>query len=228
MKIHCIVVEDDKVSALHLEKLIEQNDSLVLHGSFTNASEAFTFLSQEMIDLIFLDIELPDLTGFELLDQLAYRPQVVLTTSKTEYAFTAFQYNVADYLKKPLSVHRFNEAVEKVKPFVIKQKDKQANDIFIKANGKLIRLHHDDILFVEALGDYVKFVTPQKSYLNLATLKSIEEKLNGDTFIKVHRSYIVNAKKIKDIEDNSILIESHVVPISKAHKKTVMEKLNIL
>jgi len=228
MSTSCIIVEDDKISALHLQRMIEQEPTLMLAGTFMSADDALNFLSQEMIDLIFLDIEMPGINGFQLLDQLPYRPFVILTTSKTEYAFTAFQYSVTDYLKKPITLPRFKEAIKKIEPFIAKQKDNHANDIFIRADGKLIRLHNSEICFVEALGDYVKFVTENKNYLSLTTLKSIEEKLNGQMFLKVHRSYIINTKKINDIEDNTVLIGRHVIPISKAHRKLVMDKLNII
>ena len=228
MSISCIIVEDDKISALHLQRMIEQEPSLTLAGAFMNADDALLFLAQEMVDLIFLDVEMPDVNGFQLLDQLPYRPYVILTTSKTEYAFTAFQYSVTDYLKKPITLPRFKEAIKKIEPFIAKQKDNNANDIFIRADGKLIRLHNNEICFVEALGDYVKFVTEHKNYLSLTTLKSIEEKLNDEMFLKVHRSYIINTKKINDIEDNTVLIGKHVIPISKAHRKLVMDKLNII
>src|SRR6476469_435369 len=228
MSTSCIIVEDDKISALHLQRMIEQEPTLMLADTFVSADDALHFLSHEMIDLIFLDIEMPGINGFQLLDQLPYRPFVILTTAKTEYAFTAFQYSVTDYLKKPITLPRFKEAIKKIKPFVAEQKDNHANDIFIRADGKLIRLHNSEICFVEALGDYVKFVTENKNYLSLTTLKSIEEKLNGQMFLKVHRSYIINTKKINDIEDNTVLIGRHVIHISKAHRKLVMDKLNII
>ncbi|MEX6689405.1 LytTR family DNA-binding domain-containing protein [Danxiaibacter flavus] len=229
MDLRCIIVDDDKISLLHLQRLIEQEPYLSLSGAFTGAEEASAYLVENVVDLIFLDIEMPGINGFQLLDTLSYMPHVILTTSKTEYAFTAFQYNVTDYLKKPLTKPRFKEALEKVKPSLPKHKSATVSDLFIKTDGRLIRLHDNEILFVEALGDYVKFVTENNKYhLSLTTLKSIEEKLNGDIFLKVHRSYIINTKKINDIEDNSIVIGKHVIPISKSHRKRVMDKLNIV
>ena len=228
MTISCIIVEDDKISSLHLQRMVEQEPTLLLLGAFTNADEALVFLSTEIVDLIFLDIEMPGANGFQLLDQLPYRPNVILTTGKTEYAFTAFEYSVRDYLKKPITIPRFKESIKKMEPLITKQKDTIAHDVFIKADGKLVRLHNNDICFVEALGDYVKFVTDQKNYLSLSTLKSIEEKLDDKMFVKVHRSYIINTKKINDIEDNTILIGKHVIPISKAHRKIVLDRLNII
>lgn len=228
MSLQCIVVEDDEISSLHLQQLIKKESTLVLNGSFTNVEDAAKFLSKQMIDLIFLDIEMPGANGFQLLDMLPYKPYVILVTAKTEYAFTAFQYSVTDYLKKPVSQPRFKEALEKINVAAAKKEEEKSDDIFIKADGKLIRLMADDVLFVEALGDYVKFVTDKKNYLSLATFKSTEEKLRGNIFLKVHRSYLINTKKITDIEDNTVIINKHVIPISKAHRKIVLENLNIL
>src|SRR6478752_8295079 len=146
--IDCIIVEDEKIAAQHLQRLVEQENSLMLRGVFFNAADALNYLSEEIVDLIFLDVEMPGTTGFDLLDQLPYRPYIILTTSKTEYAFTAFQYSVTDYLKKPITLPRFKEAIKKIEPYVEKQKDNHANDIFIRADGKLIRLHNSDICFV--------------------------------------------------------------------------------
>lgn len=228
MNISCIIIEDDNLSAKHLERLISQERELNIEHIFNDANKALDFLMQELTDLIFLDVEMPNLNGFELLDSLPYRPLIILTTSKTEYAFTAFQYNVIDYLKKPITIPRFKEAIEKVKPLIHKQYENEENDLFIKADGKLIRLPLNDILYIEALGDYVKFVTPKKTHLSLITLKVIEYKLKYSVFLKVHRSYIINIKKITRIEDNTILIDQHVIPISKTYKKIVLEKLHIV
>ncbi len=130
---------------------------------FLNAEDALLFLKDNVVDLIFLDVEMPGASGFELLDQLVYAPQVILTTSKTEYAYNAFQYNVTDYLKKAFHISTFPEAVQKVSKKTEQQNGNSDQDhMFIKSDGKLIRLHNDDILFIESMGDYVKFITSAK------------------------------------------------------------------
>jgi len=229
MKISCIIVEDLQVAADFLMKFCEKSGLLDLKGHFTNVADALVYLNEQTIDLIFLDVEMPGATGFDLLDQLVYSPSVILTTSKTEYAYDAFQYNVTDYMKKPFTYARFLEAIKKVKKAEVNTATIESNDyIFIKADGKLIRLNNDDVLFMESMGDYVKFVTPAKKYVTLNTIKGLEEKVNKTAFLKVHRSFIVNIHKIDDIQDNTLYIKGNYIPISKAHRADVMKKLNIV
>jgi len=229
MKISCIIVEDLQVAADFLMKFCEKSGVLDLKGHFTNVADALVYLNEQTIDLIFLDVEMPGATGFDLLDQLVYSPSVILTTSKTEYAYDAFQYNVTDYMKKPFTYARFLEAIKKVKKAEVNTATIESNDyIFIKADGKLIRLNNDDVLFMESMGDYVKFVTPVKKYVTLNTIKGLEEKVNKTSFLKVHRSFIVNIHKIDDIQDNTLYIKGNYIPISKAHRADVMKKLNIV
>jgi DNA-binding LytR/AlgR family response regulator len=229
MKISCIIVEDLQVAADFLMKFCEKSGVLEVKGHFSNVADALVFLNEQTIDLIFLDVEMPGATGFDLLDQLVYSPSVILTTSKTEYAYSAFQYNVTDYMKKPFTYQRFLEAIQKVKKAEVNTATIESNDyIFIKADVKLIRLNNDDVLFMESMGDYVKFVTPAKKYVTLNTIKGLEEKVNKSAFLKVHRSYIVNIHKIDDIQDNTLYIKGNYIPISKAHRADVMKKLNIV
>ncbi len=229
MKFKCIIVDDEPLARSFLERYCQKQGTLEVMGLFPDSESALNYLTCNEIDILFLDVEMPGNTGFELLDQLLYMPKVILTTSKTDYAFDAFQYNVTDYLKKPISFNRFQEAIGKiteslnntiVKPTV--------DDIFIKTEGKFIRLSYQDILYIESMGDYVKYFTPAKYYLTHSTLKAVEEKMNTNHFMKVHRSYIVNLRKIKDIQDNSIVIEGKVIPISKSLKSDVMVRINVV
>jgi DNA-binding LytR/AlgR family response regulator len=232
MKIKSIIVEDEPLSLNFLQQYCVKSGMIELLGTFCNAELALDFLRTTEVELIFLDVEMPGINGFQLLDQLMYMPKIILTTSKTEYAFTAFQYQVTDYLKKPIVYSRFTDSVNRVAS-AITRTDKETEksepeDVFIKSNGKLIRLTFNDILFIESEGDYVKYVTTAKKYIAHATLKSIEERIDHRIFLKVHRCYIVNTKKIQDIQDNSLLIEGNVIPISKAHKDEVIQRLNII
>ena len=241
MKLSCIIVEDIQIAADFLRKFCEKSDLVEVKGHFMNVADALEFLDQEKVDLLFLDVEMPGANGFELLDSLTYSPMIVLTTSKTEYAFNAFQYHVNDYLKKPFTYKRFLEAMEKLQQQAIEAGPAQPtaatpntsllpdNDfLFIKAEDKLIKLKKDDILFLESMRDYVKFVTPAKSYITYSTLKNMEEKLIGQTFLKVHRSYIVNINKIDDIRGNTIYVLGNQIPIGKGHKEDLETRLNIL
>jgi DNA-binding LytR/AlgR family response regulator len=177
------------------------------------------------VDLIFLDVEMPGLNGFQMLDQLIYKPQVILTTSKEEYAYNAFEYRVSDFLKKPFSYQRFLDAVGKVDK---SKQDIEENQIFIKVNGKLVRLKYNDILFMESMGDYVKFVTAEKKHITLNTMKNLEQKLCGQQFCKVHRSYIVNLSFIEDIQESTLYIKGNEIPVSKANRSVVLQKIKVL
>ena len=237
MKISCIIVEDIQIAADFLRKFCEKSDLVEVKGHFMNVADALEFLDRERVDLLFLDVEMPGANGFDLLDRLTYSPKIIMTTSKTEYAFNAFQYHVDDYLKKPFTYKRFMEAIEKLRQqqaaessptttFSVPQPD---NDfLFIKSEDKLIKLKKDDILFLESMRDYVKFVTAGKSYVTYSTLKNMEEKLIGQTFLKVHRSYIVNINKIDDIRGNTIYVLGNQIPIGKGHKEDLATRLNIL
>jgi DNA-binding LytR/AlgR family response regulator len=229
MKYSSIIVEDLQAAADFLKKYCEKSGIIDVQAHFLNAEDALVFLSENLVDLIFLDVEMPGASGFELMDQLVYTPQVILTTSKTEYAYDAFQYNVTDYLKKPFTYQRFLESIQKVEKK--KEEDDTTSDnnhIFIKSDGKLIRLQNDDILYIESMGDYVKFITAEKKYITHNTIKNLETKVDPLRFMKVHRSYIVNLSRIDDIQENMLYIKGTMIPISKAHKSKVMQKINVI
>jgi DNA-binding LytR/AlgR family response regulator len=237
MKLSCIIVEDIQIAADFLRKFCEKSDLVEVKGHFMNVTDALEYLDQERVDLLFLDVEMPGANGFELLDRLTYSPMIILTTSKTEYAFNAFQYHVNDYLKKPFTYKRFIEAIGKLQqqpvetspaPQLPAASQTDTEFLFIKADDKLIKVRKDDILFLESMRDYVKFVTPSKNYMTYSTLKNMEEKLNGQTFLKVHRSYIVNLSNIDDIRGNTIYILGNQIPIGKGHKEDLEARLNIL
>lgn len=240
MKLSCIIVEDIQIAADFLRKFCEKSDLVEVKGHFLNVADALEYLDREKVDLIFLDVEMPGANGFDLLDRLTYSPMIILTTSKTEYAFNAFQYHVDDYLKKPFTFKRFQESIHKLQQKALTAQAPQppqpaapapspdTDFLFIKAEDKLIKLKKDDILFLESMRDYVKFVTPAKNYITYSTLKNMEERLIGPNFLKVHRSYIVNINKIDDIRGNTIYLLGNQIPIGKGHRDEVAARLNIL
>lgn len=230
MNMTCVIVEDLQVAAEYTRKCCEKSGLLEVKGHFTNVADALAYLNANSVDMLFLDVEMPGATGFDLLDQLGYSPKVILTTSKAEYAYTAFEYHVIDFLKKPFTYQRFLEALQKA---AVKEDNDSAvtssgNHIFIKSDGKLVRLNNEDILYIESMGDYVKFVTLDKKYITHNTIKALEEKVNKTYFMKVHRSYIINLTKIDDIRENDLFIKGIEIPISKAHKQDVLKRLNII
>jgi DNA-binding LytR/AlgR family response regulator len=230
MKLSCIIVDDEPLSRGFLRHFCEKSDKIVVKEQFANASDALGYLKHNNIELLFLDVEMPGINGFQMLDHLSTIPKVIMTTSKTDYAYTAFEYNVIDFLKKPVTYKRFLDAVDKVEKACKNDSSSAAdinNNLFIKSNGSHVRLGYDEILYIEGMGDYVKYVTQDKKYIAHNTLKAIEETISGENFMKVHRSYIVNIKKIKDYADNTINIHGISIPVSKSNKADLLIKLGI-
>ena len=236
MSLSCIIVEDLQVAANYLIKCCEKSNLVEVKGHFTNVPDALLFVNENTVDLIFLDVEMPGPNGFELLDQIAFLPKIILTTSKKEYAYDAFEYKVTDFLKKPFTYERFLEALRKVQAApnppaaenTAATETEASDHIYIKSDGKLIRLSNDSILFIESMGDYVKFVTADKKYVTHNTIKNLEDKVNKHHFLKVHRSYIVNLHKIDDMRENCLFIGGAEIPVSKAFRPVVISRLNIL
>ena len=236
MSLSCIIVEDLQVAANYLIKCCEKSNLVEVKGHFTNVPDALLFVNENTVDLIFLDVEMPGPNGFELLDQIAFLPKIILTTSKKEYAYDAFEYKVTDFLKKPFTYERFLEALRKVQAApnppaaenTTATETEASDHIYIKSDGKLIRLSNDSILFIESMGDYVKFVTADKKYVTHNTIKNLEDKVNKHHFLKVHRSYIVNLHKIDDMRENCLFIGGAEIPVSKAFRPIVISRLNIL
>lgn len=230
MVINCMIVDDDMMARKSLERLCKKIESLNVVQICENGKEALDALSKEPIDLIFLDIEMPELTGIDFLHHAVSLPQVIFTTSKTEYAFEAFEYEVTDYLKKPIAFPRFQKAVEKAEEIHKKNNAYRANanEVYVREEGRLTRIPYEDILYFENVGDYVRVKTHNSSHIIHGTLKGIDAKLTNPQFLKVHRSFIVNLSKIKDIEENTLVIDKKVIPISRANKPVLMGKLNLL
>jgi DNA-binding LytR/AlgR family response regulator len=233
---NCIIIEDDKLSARIIEEFINRTSDLNLVETFTNAVDAINLLGKEHdVHLIFLDIELPEMSGMEFLDSMKNRPQVVIISSKEKYAVDAFDQEVTDYLVKPVNYARFYKAIERARKHHQMKNglDKIGKEeIFIKKNSTLVRLRYEDILWVEALENYVIFNTFDDKYTIHFTMKAIEQKLPQNKFTRVHRSYIVNTRSIEVIEDNSVLIRVHngmkSLPIGKSYKDKLMGDINLM
>ncbi len=231
---NCILIDDDVLSRRVIEEFINRTDFLDLKHSFQTAVEAINVLNQEQdeIDLIFLDIEMPEMDGIDFLNTLKNLPQVIIVSSKEKYAIEAFDYDVTDYLLKPVTYGRFYKAVLKAKNVHESRNKNQVDEIFIKKNSALVRLKYEEILWVEALENYVILNSFGEKYTIHFTMKSIETQLPTNQFKRVHRSYIVNVKKINRIEDNSIYIKYNEglkgIPIGKAYKDKFMNEINLM
>lgn len=229
MKLNCIVVDDSALQRITVTKLICENHNLQLIGEFSNATDAKNCISTKSVDLVFLDIEMPVINGFDLLDGLKVKPQIIFITSKAEYALKAFDYNATDYLHKPLSKERFNQAVTKAVNLFTLNKESDVEDenfIFIKSNLKKLKLFTSKIRWIEAFGDYVKIITEDDSHLVLSTMKAFEKELPKDKFIRVHKSYIINILKINTYNSKYAEIDTFKIPLSRSKKDTLIEALS--
>ena len=229
----CLIVDDNKMARMALKQLVSQVQTLELVAECNNAMEAYNQLSNNPIDLIFLDIEMPEMSGIDLIKKLgAKKPLIIFTTAKTDYAVEAFELNVVDYLVKPITQARLVQAVEKAQEAMDSNKQEvkveEQGFVFVKDNGMLKRISIEDILFLEAMGDYVKVHTAPKFHVVHATLKSIEEKLPSIKFLRVHRSYIVAINKIDFIQEGTIAIGKTTIPVADTHKANLNKRLNLL
>lgn len=229
----CILVDDDRMSLKILQSLVSKTPFLQMVGAYENPVEAFKALSESKVDILFLDVEMPEMTGLELLDTLSDLPQIILTTSKQTYAVDAFEYEVTDFLLKPITNYsRFLKAVRKAKALLESTDEKPSNNeinhIFIKVDSLLVKFYLDEILYIEAFGDYVKIHTEEKTSIVHAKLRTVEEKLPQSDFVRIHRSYIVRLDKINNIDPSNLEIGKKVIPISNSYRANFLAKINTL
>ena len=235
---NCIIIDDEATAITIISQLCSKEDSLNVLEEFPNAIQAIKYLNQHQVDLIFLDIHMPDFTGFDFIETLKKPPKIILTTSDPNFAIQAFEYDcIVDYLVKPITFERFQKAIKKANSKLIKQSidlssdnigSISSNDLYVNIDRRLIKIDIPSIYLIEAKGDYILIKTEDKNYTVHSTLKKIEEKLPQYLFLKVHRSFIINIKKIIDIEDNSVLIKKDVIPVSRSNRPELMKRLNLL
>jgi DNA-binding LytR/AlgR family response regulator len=227
-----LIVDDNKVARVLLTQLVEQIPSVTIAGECGSAAEAAKFLNEHEIDFMFLDIEMPGMSGLELLQSLTKRPLTILTSANKGYALEAFDLNVVDYLVKPVNLPRLMMGVNRVIE-LLKQQDVEFNNIeqeqvFIKENKVIRKLSVSDIYFLESKGDYVKIHLGDKYHIIHATLKTMEDRLPAAKFIRVHRSYIVAKEKIDYIEDNVLYLNGTPIPVSESYRAELFKTLNLL
>lgn len=236
---NCIIIDDEATARAIINQLCSNVDSLTVLEEFPNAIQAIKYLNQNDVDLIFLDIHMPDFTGFDFIETIKNPPKIVLTTSDSNFAIQAFEYDcIVDYLVKPITPERFKKAIQKAEAVASTPKKTKkpaddvetssGNDLYVNIDRRLIKIDIPSIYLVEAKGDYIQIKTETKNYTVHSTLKKIEDKLPDSLFLKIHRSYIINVDMIIDIEDNSVLIKKDVIPVSRSNRPELMKRLNLL
>ena len=225
----CMIVDDEERARAALKSFIKQTDFLTFGYECGSAIEALNILQKDQIDLIFLDVEMPEMSGLELLDSLDNLPPVILIASGKEHAVEAFDYNVVDYLLKPTPYPRFIRAVMKVRDNQEVSGTGPANDdVYVRTDSKIVKLSYSDILYVEALADYVMINTTTSRHIVHSTMKGMEKKLPSELFARVHRSYIVNLPKVDQIKDLHVVVQEKEIPIGASYKDKFMKRLNFL
>jgi len=235
MKIRCIAVDDEPLALRVIESHVEKLSEVELVAKCSNAIEAFEILKQKDVDLIFLDIQMPELTGIEFLKSLRNPPLVIFTTAYRNYAIYAFELDVLDYLLKPISFDRFLKAINK---YYARHEEKhkevknvsvgstpEKDHIFVKKNKTLVKIHFKDIFFIESLKDYVKIHTPEETHMVKYQISHLEQELPDEQFIRVHKSFIVSTEKIASISPRSVGIGEEKIPIGRNYKEFVLKSL---
>jgi DNA-binding LytR/AlgR family response regulator len=229
-KLSCIIVDDEPIARKILHEFVEKTPFLDLQGQFENATKAEVFLNNNVTDIIFLDIEMPKVSGLQLLQKMNIQSLVILTTAFPKYALEGYELDIIDYLLKPILFSRFLKAVQKAKDYYYMKNmaigTQQPSYIFIKSDKRIEKIELSDILYAESIGNYVSICTESKKIIAYLTMKSLESQLPLDEFIKIHQSYLVNCSKIIAIEGNEIKIGGKSLPISRNYRDMVMKVVN--
>lgn len=227
----CVIVDDDEMSVKLMTEFVGQTDFLELVGAYTNPIKASGVLLKEPFDLLLVDVEMPSMTGLDIIQNLPKGVQVILITSNKDYAVDAFDNEVTDFLLKPVSYSRFLKAVLKAQAIKTASVASQApanTNLYVKEENVWVNIPMQDISYIEALGDYVTIHLPEKKYTVLSTMKTIEGKLRTNQFMRIHRSYIINTDKISNLDGNMVVVNKKLLPIGKSYKKDLMDRLNIV
>lgn len=229
-RLKCILIDDSTVQRRAIAKLVKEQSFLILDGEFSNGMDAKDYMADNEVDLIFLDIEMPNINGFDLLESLESKPQVIVISGNPDYAMKAFDYDVTDYLKKPLDKKRFDLAVKKAVSKHVLEHTEEVEEEFIYINSHLrkTKLFLNEVLWIEAYGDYVKIITKDKTLLILSTMKAFAKQLPQDKFLRIHKSYTVNLEKIEKFNGSSVEIADQVIPLSRHKKDLLIKALTIL
>ncbi|RXM42979.1 LytTR family DNA-binding domain-containing protein [Flavobacterium sp. YO64] len=236
----CVIIDDEPLAVELLEDFVQKVDSLELISTFNNAIDAVSFINQNNVDLIFLDIQMPHFSGIDFLNTIEKKPLVIFTTAYSDYAVEGFNLGAVDYLVKPIPFHRFLKSVVRAQQIVnptaavssIAENtlvpELEQDFMFVRAEYENVKMNFADILFIEGLKDYVKIYTTDNKYtLTLISLIKLENLLSSKGFSRIHRSYIINIKHVKSIQKNKVLISDKRIPISESYKNAFFEKINL-
>lgn len=235
MKIKAVIVDDEPLAREGIASYVKEFDFLMLVACCENPLQLMNVLNEQTIDLIFLDIQMPKMHGIDFLRTTTHRPMVILITAFPDYAMESFQLDVIDYLLKPVTFDRFFKSVNKAKDYFqliskstqanIKGEEKDADYFFIKCGSKYEKIQFSEILFIEGLENYVAIYTQKDKFITLLNLKTLEENLDSNAFVRVHKSYIISINKIESIEGNELFIKPHRIPISRNYKEQVISQV---
>lgn len=224
-RISCIITDDEPIARKGLQGYVEKIEFLELTGVCEDAVQLNNVLKQRTVDLLFLDIEMPYITGIDFLQQVNLFPKVIFTTAYEQYAMKGYELDVLDYLLKPISFDRFLKAANKAYDYFVSRNPGEDKYLFVKTDNKLEKVNFDDILFVEAMENYVAIYTGEKKLITHSTLKLMQQNLPASRFIQPHKSYLVNIDAIKSIEGNILHVDKFQIPISKYQKEDIMERI---
>jgi len=235
----CIIVDDEATARAIISQLCSTVDDIDVLIELSSATQAIKYLNQNDVDLVFLDIHMPDFTGFDFIETIKNPPVIILTTSDPTFTIQALEYEcVVDYLVKPLTPQRFQKAVTKASTSfkesetetssIEKEDTSSGNTLYVNIDRRLIKIDIPSIYLIESKGDYINIKTEEKNFVVHSTLKKIEHKLPNEMFLKVHRSYIINFDKIIDVKDNRVLIKEDIIPVSRSNRPELMRRLNLL
>lgn len=236
-KINCLIIDDEEPARRLIENYIKRLPHLEIVEKCASPLKAMEVMQNNKVDLLFLDIQMPDLTGVEFLKTLSHRPLVIFTTAYKDYALEGYELDVVDYLLKPFRFERFVQAVNKASnllrqsdssipekhPATGEEKKEDKNYVLVKSDFKVFRIFYSDILFIESMKEYVAYHTPKGRTLSLGSLKSLEDELPSDLFMRIHKSYIVNKTKVSALEGNMVHVDEKKLPIGSSYRKEVME-----
>ncbi|OXA85526.1 LytR/AlgR family response regulator transcription factor [Flavobacterium hercynium] len=231
MKIRCVLIDDEPLAIKVLQNYFTNFTDFEVIATFNNSLEALDYINSTTVDAVFLDINMPMMTGFELISLVENKTKIIITTAFREFAAESYDLDVLDYLVKPIPLPRFIKCINKItteynlKNNIKVETTKGDSHIFIKVDKKMMKINIEEILFVEGMKEYIKVVTPDKTYITHKSLTSLSDELPADRFLRIHKSYVIALNKVKSIEGNRIQIQSYTIPIGRNYSKEVKNKI---